>query len=61
MYKNETKWPLEDQERISTCLPQNSTFRYHFKEILQDKHMKKADLLRTTHIKSWVKEGVTMM
>lgn len=40
---------------------QNSYFKYHFKETLKDRHMKRADLLKTTHVKFWAKEEVTMM
>ena len=37
-------------------MPQDSNFKYHFKEIFRDGRMKKVDPFKMTGVKFWAKE-----
>lgn len=43
-------------QRTSPWLPQDSNFKYHFKETLKMRESKKADLLKKAQVKFWAKE-----
>lgn len=48
-------------QKIVPCLPQDSNFKYHFKETLKDGRMMKVGPFKMTRVKFWAKEEATVM